>query len=300
MSVDVRTAVSTRCRTAARVSAAVFALAGAALLAVTPAAADESFEDPLFDAPGGAPDITTVALSNTADGNVTFRITIDNFETLPRPPSSRVHLSIQFDLDRNPSTGDPVAGQEASAVFRNILVNNGSVDFFRWNGSELADVPEANMGSSLAEGVLTFTVHRSELFGVDGFDFRIDGLTFTDGVGPAFDVAGTWSYDLVFPPPTLSTTKPAGAPPRPVAGRTFTVRSVVSRSDTDAVVTSGTVRCTARIGSARLRASGRFQAGRAQCVMAVPRQAKRKMLRGTMTIRAAGASVKVAFTFRIV
>jgi hypothetical protein len=289
-------------RSAARLSAAVSALAVAAALAATPVAADESFEDPLFDAPGGAPDITTVAVSNTGDGNVTFQITIDNFETLPRPPSSRVHLTLQLDLDKNPSTGDPVAGQEASAVFRNILVSNGSVDFFRWNGSELADVPETNMSSNLAGGVLTFVVNRSELMGVAGFAFRIDGLTFTDGVGPAFDFApdeGTWSYDLVFPPPTLSATKPAGAPVRPVAGRMFTVRSVVTRSDTEARVTSGTVRCTARIGSARLRTSGRFQGGRAKCVMAIPHKARGKMLRGTMTIGAAWAAVTVAFSFRI-
>jgi hypothetical protein len=169
----------------------------------------------------------------------------------------------------------------------------------------LVDVPGANTSFTLAAGVLTFTVNRSELLDVTGFAFRIEALTFVDGAGPRFDYAPEneiWTYDLVFPPPpppTLSATKPLGTPARPVAGRRFTVRSLITRSDTDAAVTAGSVRCGARVGTARLRAEGRFRAGRAQCAMTVLRKTRGKTLRGSMTVGAEGASLTRPYSFRI-
>jgi len=285
-------------------AALVAALAVAALSAAA-ASADELFEDPAGDNQGAAPDITTVAVSNTPDGNITFQITIANYEALPPLPSARAHVSLFLDLDKNESTGE--FGNEAVAVFVNILVNKGAVNFWRWDGSAMVDVPETNMSSSLSGGVLTFTINWSELLNVTGFAFWVQALTFVDGVSPRFDYAPDgappWTYDLVFPPPpppTLSATKPVGTPTRPVAGRKFTVRSLVTRSDTGEAVTAGSVRCRARVGTARLRAEGRFRAGRAQCVMAVPPKARGKTLRGSMTVRAAGASVSKPYSFRIV
>lgn len=286
-----------RSRAALTIALALSALAAAA------ASADASFEDPAGDILGAAPDVTTVAVSNTPDGNITFQITIANYQALPPPPSARVHLALFFDLDRNQSTGE--LGNEAEAVFVNILVNNGAVDFRRWDGSQMVDVPETKMSSSLSAGVLAFTVNRSELSNVTGFAFRVEALTFVDGVGPRFDFApdeGYWTYDLVVPPPPpppLSASKPVGTPTRPVAGRRFTVRSVVTRSDTGEAVTAGSVMCTARVGTVRLPAEGRFRVGRAQCVMAVPRKAKGKALRGSMAVRAVGASVTTRYSFRV-
>jgi hypothetical protein len=275
-----------------------------AALSAAAASADSSFEDPAGDTLGAAPDLTTVAVSNSPGGDITFQTTVANYQALPPPPSARVHLALFLDLDENESTGE--LGNEAEAVFVNILVNNGAVDFRRWDGSQMVDVPETNMSSSLSAGVLTFTVNRTELLNVTGFAFRVQALTFVDGGGPRFDLApdeGYWNYDLVFPPPpppTLSASKPVGTPTRPVAGRRFTVRSTVTRSDTGEAVTAGSVKCNVRVGAARLRADGRFRAGRAQCVMAVPLRARGKTLRGSMTVRAAGASVTKPYSFRIV
>ena len=284
-------------------AALVVALAIAALAAGA-AGADASFDDPVGDNQGVAPDITTVRVSNTPDGNITFQITIANYEALLPPPGARAHVSLYFDLDKNSDTGE--FGNEAVAVFVNLLVNKGAVNFWRWDGSALVDVPETNMSSSLSEGVLRFTINRSELLDVTGFGFSVQALTFVDGVGPRFDYAPDggepWIYDLVFPPPPppLSATRPVGTPTRPVAGRKFTVRAVVTRSDTGEAVTAGSVTCAARVGAARLRAEGRLRAGRAQCVMAVPPKARGKTLRGSMTVRAAGASVMTRYSFRVV
>ena len=267
------------------------------------ARADETFEDPSGDTLGTASDVTTVAVSNTSDGTITFQITIANYAALPQPPGARSHLSLHFDLDRNPDTGE--AGDEAQAFFVNLHVNNGAVDFKRWDGSAMVDAPETDMSSSLAGGVLTFTIQRSELLDATGFDFRVFAVTVVDGVGPGFDFApdgGYSRYDLVFPPPpppTLSTTRAVATPPRPVAGRRFTVRFVVTRSDTGATVATGSARCPARIGMASLRAQGRFRGGRAECTMAIPARAKGKLLRGSIVVRAAGATVTTAYRFRV-
>jgi hypothetical protein len=148
---------------------------------VTAAWADQSFEDPSGDTLGTAPDLTTLAVSNTADGNVTFRITIANYQVLPPAPGARSHLSLFFDLDRNEATGE--LGDEAQAHFVNIFPNRGAVNFLRWDGSAMVDVPETNMSSSFADGVLTFTISRNELLNITGFNFRALSITFVDGVG---------------------------------------------------------------------------------------------------------------------
>ena len=109
-----------------------------------------------------------------------------------------------------------------------------------------------------------------------------------------------WSYELVgLPAPRLSTQRLLVRPAQPIAGRSFTVQALVRRSDSGETVTSGSVSCTARVGTTRLRARGGFGGGRAQCVVSVPRSAKGKTLRGTLTVRAAGASLSRPFSYRI-
>jgi hypothetical protein len=109
-----------------------------------------------------------------------------------------------------------------------------------------------------------------------------------------------WSYELVgLPAPRLSTQRLLVRPAQPIAGRSFTVQALVRRSDSGETVTSGSVSCTARVGTTRLRTRGGFGGGRAQCVVSVPRNAKGKTLRGTLTVRAAGASLSRPFSYRI-
>jgi hypothetical protein len=113
--------------------------------------------------------------------------------------------------------------------------------------------------------------------------------------------AELWSYELVgLPAPRLSTDRRLlGRPAQPVAGRMFTVQALVRRSDTGEAVTSGSVSCTARVGTTRIRARGGFGGGRAQCVVSLPRTAKGKMLRGTLVVRAVGTSLSRPFGYRI-
>ena len=277
--------------------------AGAALAA--------TFTDPIGDTiviPEGADvstvtpvDITAVDVTNTADGLVTFRITVTN-QTLP----PFTIIGPLLDADRNGATGSE--GLDVTLDF--IVEGDGTtaLDFTRWNGSDFVSVPQTAATASFAAGILTITVPRSELLNTRGFDFFAVALAFradfeaivADGVP---DAADNLTYELVGvapdAPPTLAATRPTGTPARPAAGGRFVVSTVARRLDTGATLTAGRVTCAARIGPARLRATGSFAAGRARCAMTLPRTAGGKTLRGTMTIRSAGATVARPFSFRV-
>lgn len=278
-------------------AAVIVAVGGAAV-----AGADTTYSDPQGDvfatSPELAPltpDLTSVAVFNTPDGRITFQIAIAGPEVL-HPDSA---FGLFLDIDKNAITGDD--GDDAQAFFD----ASGSVDFERWNGSEMLDVPETNMSSSFANRVLTYTVHRSELDNTASFQFWVGAAVVTaagfgadvapDGLEPAY------TYDLVaLAAPSLSTTRPSGTPARPRAGKRFTVTSVVTRDDTGGPVSTGTVTCAVRVGKAPVRATGGFAAAGARCQMTVPRTAKGKLLRGTMTIRSEGATATRPFSFRVV
>lgn len=282
-----------------------------AALAAGAARADMSYSDPAGDVLATNPavvglDVTAVELSNTPDGTIAFRVTIANARTLPVLGA----IGVALDLDKNLDTGDH--GVEALALYLKGPFGEESLEFVRWSATEgeLVVVPTTAMSASFSEGVFTWTVPRSELLDTSGFAFGVLTLVFApDLTNFAADAAPDsdqlWVYDLVglaptLPPPTLSTSNPTGAPPKPVAGKRFTTSVVVTRSDTGETMTSGTVACVVRVGTARVPAAGRFRGGRAQCAMTVPRNAKGRALRGTMTIGAVGASVKKPFSFHVV
>ena len=275
-------------------------LAGLVWVAAGLAAA--SFSDPAGDqrAAGGGgaeianagPDITRVDVSNRQDGVISFRITIANYRDLP----ANAFLAIFFDLDRNFDTGD--LGDEAQVGWS----PSAGVAFERWNGQRMAAAPAGSILASFAEGVFTLEIPRSELDGVSSFDFLVGSSALVNEL-LATDVAPVlgshWTYNLVLGKLTLRASSVVGIPTRPVAGKLFTVSSGVTRSDTGTAVRSGAVTCTARTGRAAIQARGRFAGGRARCSMTVPRGAAGKVLSGALTIRVDGASVRRAYSFRV-
>ena len=125
------------------VVAAGLAVGGAAL-------ADAAFSDAVGDN-NEAPDITSVEVSETADGMLTVRATVANYQTLPN--DSFIHL--WFDLDNNIRTG--ADGDEANVLYQ----ADGILDFYRWNGRDLARTPATGLTGSFAAGVFTFTGPRA-------------------------------------------------------------------------------------------------------------------------------------------
>lgn len=267
-------------------------IAGVAVAAEAFAAA--SFSDPAGDqrgTPGAGLDITTVDVTHTPDGLITFRVRIANYKVLP--PTS--FIAVFVDLDRDFNTGD--LGDDVQIGWSPAL----GVAFERWDGARYVSAPAASLTAGFSDGIFTLTIPGSELGSVASFDFLvgtsadIDGTLNTD-VAPA--LSSRWTYDLV--PLVMSASRMVRSPAQPVAGKRFLVSTMISRADSGAAVTTGSVTCTARVGKTKLRATGRFARGVAQCVMNVPRGAKGKALRGTLTIRAGGGSLRKPYSFRVV
>ena len=291
------------------------ALVGLALAAsAAGAAADASYTDPAGDPTDPtAPDITDVQVTSTPDGVVSFRVTIANYQTLP--PLSGV--AVGLDVDKRPETGD--GGVDVMLAYVVDPWDAPVVGFARWdeNEDELVDVDPipAAVSATFSGGVLTITAPRSELFYPISFRFAVvslilDGLFDAD---PAFDLApdgeSFWTYDLApLPPPALSAS-PVAATKRPAAGKRLVVTTTVTRTDKSLMAPPVETACTARVGTAKMKTSSTFVPttepvslgeGKAVCVLNVPKNARGKTLRGTITARSAGASVTKQFSFRVV
>jgi len=149
---------SDRAKVVVKVLACVAAAASILVVAATALAAS-SFTDPAGDN-NAAPDVTGVAVSETADGNLTIAATIANYQALP----ANSWVNLWFDLDSNPRTGDD--GDEALVQY----FDDGGIQFWRWNGSTLVRRQATGMTASFAAGVLTFTGPKAALDGAASFD----------------------------------------------------------------------------------------------------------------------------------
>jgi hypothetical protein len=290
--------------------AAAFAVALVAVGLLAGAAAGAMFTDPTGDVivvPEGAVvtglDLTGVEITNTPDGTITFRVTIAG--SPPLQPSSVI--GILLDLDQNAATGDQ--GVEAILAYGADELGAQMTLFAVYSAlaRELVELDPSVLAVTYVGGVLEVTVSRTALLDTTGFTFQ--ALTIVEpanGSAAAADVApdGGAKYNLegFTPPrpPKIVATRPRGMPSAPHAGKRFEVRSLVTREDTKLLVSAGRVTCAVTIGGAKLRASGRLGVTGARCAMTIPKNARGKLLRGTMTIRSSGlTTAKRSFSFRV-
>lgn len=291
---------------------AIAAVTAALVLATAATAA--TFTDPtgdvVFDPTGTGfagttvVDLTGAEITDTPDGLVTVRITLASTQ----PPSPSSFVGIGIDTDKDASTGDDPYGIEAHLSILNDPCCGLDFVLRRWDGKKLVVVDDTAATGTYGNGVVTFTVPRRELFDTRGFAFLIGAHVFNaDFSGAALDwlpnLDPLLTYDLenLAPPaPTRLAAGPvSGTPAVPRAGKRFTVSTLVVLADTGDRLPDGGTTCAARAGTARLRATGTFAASRARCTMTVPRTAAGKVLRGTLTVRHAGATITRPFNFRI-
>jgi len=249
---------------------------------------DSSGENPL------APDITTLTVSNNDAGLISFRINIPN-----RPTLTRDMLILLFvDTDSNAATGDP----ESLGADYVIQLFEGEAALFRWDGTDFtrrAGDPAATSLIFAYQGGVTITISAAELGNTKKFGFAviaISGIVFDPTTGdPDFtaavsDVApspgsGFFVFEVKITPATLVVRKITTTPATPVAGKPFTMRLTVARSDTGAVLQNGRVTCIGRIGNVRLRAQAAgVTGGAAVCTWLIPKTAKGKTFRGSTAV----------------
>jgi hypothetical protein len=266
------------------------ASAALALSAAQVAGAAASYTDPAGDS-GTAPDITAVTAANDAAGALTFTV-----RTNQPVLAADALVDLAFDTDQNPQTG-------GSGVEFLFLISSGGWEFLRWNGSTFvaAGAPSAN--GSYVNGVATFKVNKADLGGVEKFTFWADSYQFdaNDNV-IAEDTSpnGTDAYEYTFTKPlTLRASKVTTTPAKPAAGKAFIVGTRVTRGDNGAALASGVVKCTVRVGTAPLRATGRVSNGVALCSMKLPKTAKGKLIKVTVKVTFQGVSTTSTYSARI-
>ena len=281
-------------------------LALAALLVGVPAALGGSasnsttFNDSVGE-DATAPDITTVQVSNDDAGMITFQINIPNRPALTQD----MFVLIFLDTDHNPNTGDA----DANGAEYVIELDPGVVTLFKWNGS---DYLQASQQSSLtfayANGA-TIHVSAADLGHTKAINFgviAVSGVTLDASGNPVFDNIhrdlapdpghGFFSYQ-VLTKIVLSVTSLTTSPKPPKAGKSYSVSMAVTENDTAGPVQSGKVACAASLAGKRIPASAHVVAnGIATCVWKIPKTAKGRTMRGTITVTVQGASVTRPFS----
>jgi hypothetical protein len=284
----------------------------AAVLALAPsagAAGSTTYEDEHGEEPG-APDIQRVVVSNDDRGRVTFRVETPSHPTLTQDMRLRIWFS-----DGIPATGLTASGADGFILVDGFLLGLGNARGYRCQDSVCSSSTRMSDGSLEFEyasgmtattsaaalgvrldlgGRLDFSVEAGAGFAYDPATRQFDFTNVRRDYAPAFD--GWWTYTVRMGPSALVARSVTTTPQVARAGERMTVRMHVTAEDTSRTITSGTVRCTARIGSSRLRPlTAGFAAQRARCVFVVPLRAAGKTLRGSVAVTLAGAAVTRSF-----
>jgi hypothetical protein len=259
---------------------------------------------------GAAPDVTEVSVSNDDLGLITVRISVPN--RLSLGPDDVLLMPI--------ATDDPdiVFGPRPSDGASFVIVWDGRGVFLaRWNGEEMPIVSAVT--GDFSGGVATASIKREDL--APGFpdmsvpvelDFYVLGLAFSGNDVLARDDAPEgddwWHYGIAAAPRLIVTYFDAASTVK--AGKTLAVYLGAAHADTGAMVTSGTITCTARVGKTTLRGQGAFSSipvtnvgprGRSitstwmTCKWKIPKSASRKTLKGSIAVTDGGLTVAKSF-----
>jgi hypothetical protein len=283
------------------------------MLAILPAAAlggasraatnSQSFPDSTGE-DANAPDVSSVDVSNDDAGMITLKVNISNRPALTQD----MLMLVLLNTDQNAATGDPtLLGADYA-----IQLIPGAVGLFQWNST---DFVAAASQTSLTYGYdatgATFRISAADLGKTTTFGFAViavSGLT-TDASGnPDFTNAhsdtapdaghGLYTYNVLTKlvlTQTAFTTSPTPAR----AGKRFTASLGATENDTNGPVSGATVTCTARIGTKRIPGTHTLANGVASCVWKLPKTAKGKTLRGTITVSLRGATLTKSFAARV-
>jgi hypothetical protein len=299
------------------VAAATVCLVGAGV-----GIADTTSSDPAGDATGGSPDITRVAASNDATGVITFRI------TTVVPLTDSANMGVELDTDSNPGTG-------AAGIEYTLIGGTGGAGLLKWNGAGFTKAPARSLAMTRSGNVVVFKINRADIgrpfrFGFDVFTVNYDAADAYLGEDDAPD-GGAYTYTLALKqcgngrdddddgkvdgkdlgcsspadnlerddPVSLKASRAVVVPAKPKAGSVVVVGVAVIRLQTGAGITSGVVKCSARVGTEALAANGKVGSGVANCRFTLPTASTGKMVHGTITVTVKGHPIKVPFAFRV-
>ena len=233
-------------------------------------------------------------------------------------------VAVFIDADKNPATGDD--GIEAW-MFGGPFVGAA---FLSCSASGCSESNPAFGARAAASNVTEFQFNRSGIGNSASFNFEVVSISIDPPNVNFWDVAGTYTYDLVFPqcgnakdddgdgrvdaddlgcssttddneaddPVNIRLGAAKAKPASPKAGSVATISAATTRVETGQPLESGSVACTASYPGKKLKGSGSVVAGNATCRIKLPAAAKGKTVRGTMTLTYKTASAKSAFSFK--
>jgi hypothetical protein len=263
-------------------------------------AVDQSWTDPAGDAAGGAPDLTAVQVSNDEAGRITLDVTV------PMVTDTAVIVFLDTDLNGRytDATGRVIAGLTLQPGIIVPMVMDGLGD----------PVSIASLQMSATATTVEVSFLKTDV-GIDsGFAFWIatatDAQMVGEGPGDEMPDTGMFTYTLTTPPPPTTTPaaplvvkpiigKPVTTPKVATAGKRFTVKFVVTRSDTGTRMTTGKMICDPKVAGKVLRHAESFQQGIAKLSFVIPKTAKGKALKVKVTIKSGTSSTTKVTTFRV-
>ncbi len=273
----------------------------------------QTFQDSVGER-AGAPDITTIVVSNDNTGLLTFQINLTIPPELVTPTTFTI-VDIEIDSDNNPATGstDPL---DQGADYAIELAQN-QVDLFKWDGKNFsrsaAGPPESTLIFANTATGPSIKISTTELGNAKKLRFNasaVAGVTMDATGNLDFSKAtadfapdlghGLYSYDVKTAKLKLLAQQFRTAPSRPRAGGLFTAQMVAVRNDTGAALQGGTVKCSAKVGGTSLAPRTHRIANKvAKCAWAVPSSAKGQTLRGTITVVFEGLKVTRSFALPV-
>jgi len=264
-----------------------------------------TFTDPAGDS-HGAPDLTTFWLDYSPETKiVTISLTPTGFQAV-------TDVVVFLNTDKNDATGSPNGSEFRVAA--GVTSSGRWWQIARWDGGTWQAMPVSSTTNFTAVGdTWSWTVTRDDLGGAPGFTFwAVASLYDASGSVTARDLApdgGAWSYDFTaraYAP--LPTTPPAArpvigspttTPARALAGKRFSVRFPVTRSDTGGPLTGGTMVCDPSVAGKVIPHAESFKKGAATLSFVIPKGATGKLLKVKVTIKAGGEAATRVATFRV-
>jgi hypothetical protein len=259
----------------------------------------------------GAPDITSVLVSDSTQGLITFQL---NFAP-GTEQQAQDNYNIYIDADQNPTTGDPT-GAGTDYLLQYDGTPNGGLALFKWDGtSSYQFVKSASLTGSFSGDSQYFVIAASELGITDGFNFNVSAA-----VGPGDSQSS--QIDFI---PEDGTNAHYSMQSKAIiklqladwedsavahAGKIFSTALLVTRSDTGApVVSGGTVKCRLALRGVTVSVFQRgfikvpwYKGGpktAAVCIWRLPTRFIGAVLTAKMSVTLGSSTVSRVFTTRV-
>ena len=202
---------------------------------------------------------------------------------------------VLLDTDSNPATGAPTTEGPGAGAEYVLELAEPSSSLYAWNGSVFALVePKPAIPTLWSDGYgPILELARSALGDPRGMNVILK-TTSADDLDLAPDT-GAWSYAVT--PLRLAVEQFGMTMARP--GKPFAVAMEVTRSDWDIALDEGKIACNATIAGTRLAGRARFVTDLATCTWRLPKDARGKRVRGSVSVTFQGVTAKRSFTVRV-